>query len=69
MKTTEQQLKKVLSTVNTRSFIGFCIADALETGKPSFEVVISNLKDQLRDAPDSLKNVLSEEGIKLLKKI
>lgn len=64
---TEQQFRKVLSQVNTKTFIGFCIAGALETGKPSFETLVKELKDQLRDAPDSLKNVISDKGIELLK--
>lgn len=69
MKTNEQLLREELSKVNTKKFIGFCISDALRSGKPSFEKLISELKDQLRDAPASLANVISEEGIKLLKRI
>lgn len=69
MKTIEQQLREELSKVNRKKFFGFCIADALNTGQPSFEKLISELKDQLRDAPESLSNVISEKGITILKQL
>jgi hypothetical protein len=66
---TEKALRKELSKVNRKKFIGFCIADALETGRPSFQQVISELKDQLRDLPESLDGIVSDRGIQLLKQL
>lgn len=69
MKTVEQELREELSKVDPEKFIGLCITDALQSGKPGFENLISVLKDQLRDAPASLANVIGEKGIQLLKQL
>jgi hypothetical protein len=66
---TEKKLRKELSKVNTKKFVGFCISDALKTGRPSFQQLISELKDQLRDVPHSLDSVVSEKAIQLLKQL
>jgi hypothetical protein len=67
---TPEKLKNILLTkVDKKSFIGFCICDAIETGRPSFDVVVSELKDQLRDAPGSLEKIIGREGIEVLKTI
>jgi hypothetical protein len=69
MKTIEQQLREELAKVNRKKFIGFCIASALETGVPSFEVMVSELKQQLTDTPCALKSVVTDKSIQLLNQI
>jgi hypothetical protein len=69
MKTIEQQLREELSKVNRKKFVGFCIASALETGVPTFEVMVTELKQQLTDAPYALDGVINDKGIELLNQI
>lgn len=69
MKTTEQELREELSKVNRKKFVGFCIASALETGVPSFEVMVTELKQQLADAPYALNGVINDKTIQLLNQI
>lgn len=66
----EKQLRKILSKANSKTGFGSSIKVALDSRSNSkFRQLITELKDQLRDAPKELQRAISEEGIELLKQL
>jgi hypothetical protein len=56
-----------LKKVNPESIFGFYISKSLKEGAE--EKLISELRDQLRDAPKELQAVIGAEAISLLKNV
>lgn len=66
----EKQLRKILSKTNKQTGFGAYVHVALtKRGNADFRALLSELKDQLRDAPGGLKKILGEEGFCLLEQI
>lgn len=67
---TEKQIGKVLSKTDSKTIFGKYIHIALcKKTSAALRGIISELKDQLRDAPNALKDVIGEEGIQLLEQL
>lgn len=63
----ERRFVKILKAVSERTIIGHCIHNTLNGAGPSdVRQLISELKDQLRDAPETTTKVLGEDEITLL---
>lgn len=66
----ERRLVKILKTVPAQTIIGHCIHNTL-AGAAAADVrqLISELKDQLRDAPENTSAFLGREAVELLQQL
>jgi hypothetical protein len=67
---TERKLHKILSKTSPETILGECIRIALaKKSNEEFRKIIPQLRDQLRDAPALLCEVLGSSAIELLKQL
>jgi hypothetical protein len=67
---TERGLRQVLSKTSTETILGECISIALtKKSNEEFRKVVQQLKEQLRDAPALLNEILGDQAIELLKQL
>jgi phosphotransferase system IIB component len=67
---TERKLYQILSKTSTETILGECIRIALtKKSNEEFRKVVQQLKEQLRDAPALLCQILGDQAIELLKQL
>jgi ATP-dependent protease HslVU (ClpYQ) peptidase subunit len=65
----ESEIKKILSKVSRDTVVGQQILAGLSGDNTRFRILLSEFKDQLRDAEKHLQSIIGERAIELLKTI